>query len=46
MFKKNTKAKVSWIHKKVMLVYYLTKHDYCTVMIPLQDSLEEHVSLC
>lgn len=29
-----------------MLVYYLTKYDYCTVMIPLQDSLEEHISLC
>lgn len=45
MFKKNTKEKY-WIHKKVILVYYLTKHDYCTVMIPLQDCLEKHESLC
>lgn len=42
---KKTKAKVSWIYKKVTLVYYLTKYDYCTVMIPLQDSLEDHISL-
>lgn len=45
MFLNHMKAKVFPIHKKVTLVYYLTKCDYCTVMIPLQNNLQKHIPL-